>query len=311
VVSDLVSGVAVRVIKRPVRENGLFGVLATPEGAGPAPGILLLGGSEGGLHERDAEVLAGRGFIVLALAYFGLRGLPAGLVEIPLEYFSRGLDLLAAEPRTGDRLGVTGASRGGEAALLIGSHDARVGAVVSVVGSGIVTPGIDFSLGTLTDILSGAPAAWTVGGRQLPHLPHVIPDEMRELIERHRPVRLALAFPPPPADPAELDAVSIPVERTNGAVLLISAADDGSWPSSAYSRVAMERLTAAGHQYPAEHRVLDAGHLIAGPPGNATLSTTTPGPGVTFEHGGTAAATSAARALAWRGMVEFFADNLS
>jgi dienelactone hydrolase len=299
------------VSKRPVREHGLVGVLATPRGSGPAPGVLLLGGSEGGLHERDAEVLAGHGFTVLALAYFGLPGLPAGLVEIPVEYFSRGLDLLAAEPRTGDRLGVTGASRGGEAALLIGAHDARVGAVVSVVGSGVVTPGIDFSLGTLTDILSGAPAAWTDAGQQLRYLPHVIPDEMRELIERHRPVRLALAFPPPPGDPAELDAVSIPVERTNGAVLLISAADDGSWPSSAYSQVAMDRLTAAGHRYPAEHRVLDAGHLIAGPPLSAIVSTTTPGPGVIFEHGGTPAATSAARALAWQGMAEFFADNLS
>lgn len=300
-----------QVTTRPVRDGGLVGVLATPGGDSPAPGVLLLGGSEGGLHQRDAEVLAAEGFTVLALAYFGLPGLPASLVNIPVEYFSRGLDLLAAQPRAGDRLGVTGASRGGEAALLIGAHDERVGAVVSVVGSGIMTPGIDFSLGPLLDILAGAPASWTAGGQRLPYLKHVIPSEMRDRVGQGKPVRLALAFPPPPDDLAELAAVSIPVERTRGAILLLSASDDGGWPSPAYSQVAADRLAAAGHPYTFEHRILDAGHLIAGPPGKPVMSTTSPGPGVTFEHGGTPAATNTARAQAWQATVEFFGEQLT
>lgn len=298
------------VTKRPVRDGGIVGVLATPDGAGRAPGVLLLGGAEGGLHERDAEELAAHGFTVLALAYFGLPGLPDGLVDIQLEYFSRGLDLLAAQPRAGERFGVTGGSRGGEAALLIGAHDERIAAVVSVVGSGLLTPGIDFRLGRLLDILGAAPASWTIGGERLPFLPHVIPDEMRDRIERGQPVRLALAFPPPPGDPAELDRLSIPVERTKGAVLLLSATDDGGWPSRAYSQVAADRLRSAAHPYPHEHRVFDAGHLIAGAPGNAMLSTTSPGPGVTFEHGGTPAANNVAREQAWQATVEYFTDHL-
>jgi dienelactone hydrolase len=299
------------VTTRPIRDRGLVGVLAAPDGAGPAPGVLLLGGSEGGLHERDAEELAGRGFTVLALAYFGLPGLPDGLVDIPLEYFSRGLDVLAAQPRAGERFGVTGGSRGGEAALLIGAHDDRIAAVVSVVGSGLLTPGIDFSRGPLLDILGGAPASWTIGGQRLPFLPHVIPDEMRDRIKRGQPVRLALAFPPPPDDPAELERLSIPVERTKGAVLLLSASDDGGWPSRLYSQVAADRLQAAAHPYPFAHRVFDAGHLIAGPPRTAAASTTSPGPGVTFEAGGTPAANDAARELAWQATVEFFTEYLT
>jgi dienelactone hydrolase len=298
------------VTKRPVREGGLVGVLAAPDGAGPAPGVLLLGGAEGGLHERDAEQLAAHGFTVLALAYFGMPGLPGGLVDIPVEYFSRGLDVLAAQPRAGKRFGVTGASRGGEAALLVGAHDERIAAVVSVVGSGLLTPGIDFSLGPLLDILGGAPASWTIGGRRLPFLEHVIPDEMRDAVERGKPVRLALAFPPPPADPAELERLSIPVERTKGAVLLLSASDDGGWPSRLYSQVAADRLRAAAHPYPFGHRVFDAGHLIAGPPGEVAPGTTSPGPGVTFEHGGTPEADHAARELAWQATVEFFTEHL-
>lgn len=112
-----------------------------PPVIGRAPGVLLLGGSEGGLHERDARALAAEGFTVLALAYLGAPGLPPGLIGVPLEYFSLGLDVLASQPRAGQRFGVTGGSRGGDAALLVGSYDERVGAVVSIVGSGVMTQG--------------------------------------------------------------------------------------------------------------------------------------------------------------------------
>ena len=285
-------------------------MLAAPAGTDRAPGVLLLGGSEGGLHERDAEVLAAQGFTVLALAYFGMPGLPRGLVDIPIEYFSRALDVLGAQPRAGDRFGVTGGSRGGEAALLTAAHDDRIGAVVSVVGSGVLTPGIDFSRGHLLDILTDAPASWTVDGDRLPYLQHVIPAAMRERVESKSPVRLALAFPSPPADREQLDAVSIRVERINGAVLLISASDDGGWPSQAYSQVAADRLRAAKHPHAYEHRVLDAGHLIAGPPGSTMTSTTSPGPGVTFEMGGSPASNTAARAEAWKLTVDFFDTHL-
>lgn len=46
----------------------------------------LLGCSEGGLHKDDAALLATHGYAVLALAYFGMAGVPAHLVEVPLEW---------------------------------------------------------------------------------------------------------------------------------------------------------------------------------------------------------------------------------
>jgi hypothetical protein len=91
---------------------------------------------------------------------------------------------------------------------------------------------------------------------------------------------------------------------------MISGADDGGWPSEPYSRVAIDRLTAARHAFQFEHRVLDAGHLIAGPPGAAMTSTTAPGPGVTFEFGGTPEANTAARAVAWQLTVDFLREQL-
>jgi dienelactone hydrolase len=300
---------------RPVRDDGLAGVLCRPRAGGPAPGVLLLGGSEGGLHERDAQVLAGHGFTVLALAYFGMPGLPPGLVDIPLEYFVRGLDLLAAEPGTGARFGILGGSRGGEAALLTAAHDERVGAVVSVVGSGLVTQGIDYRRGALLEILGHPTVSWTWRGEPLPYLPNVIPDELRDLIAHSRPVPLRLAFPPVPEDPAVLERVSIPVERIRGAVLLISAGEDGMWPGVAYGQVAADRLARSRHPFTFGHRVFgEAGHAIAGPPPPGPAAgdggTTSPGPGVTFEMGGTVAATRAARAGAWQATVGFLGEHL-
>jgi dienelactone hydrolase len=274
--------------------------------------VLLLGGSEGGLHETDAQVLAGHGFTVLALAYFGMPGLPPGLTDIPLEYFGRGLDLLARQPGAGQRLGVTGGSRGGEAALLAAAHDDRVGAVVSVAGSGLVTQGIDYRRGALLDILAHPAGSWTWRGQPLPYLPYAVTAALRDRVAAGRPVPLGLAYPPVPGHRAGLDRVSIPVERIQGAVLLLSGGQDGMWPGAAYSQVAVDRLAQARHPYPFEHVIYaDAGHAIAGPPAGPLTTTTSPGPGVTLELGGTPAATTAARARAWQATVGFLREHLA
>jgi hypothetical protein len=123
-----------------VRAGGIFGTLFAPPGAGPFPGIIVLGGSEGGLNsEHVAALLSGRGYAALALAYFGAEGLPPSLEEIPLEYFKRAIDWMARHRsvRAGG-LGIVGTSKGAEAALLIGSHYEEVRAVVGYVPSGVV-----------------------------------------------------------------------------------------------------------------------------------------------------------------------------
>jgi hypothetical protein len=64
------------VIRTELPRDGLVGVLFHPQGAGPWPAVMQLGGAEGGLHEDDAALLAAHGHTVLALAYYGLPGLP-------------------------------------------------------------------------------------------------------------------------------------------------------------------------------------------------------------------------------------------
>lgn len=121
----------------------LVGTLFQPDDGGPYPGILLLGGSEGGLHEDDAALLAAHGYAVLALAYFGMAGVPPLLIGIPLEYGEAAIAWLREQEGVrGDWLGAMGGSRGGELALLLGVTFPAITPVVSQCGSGVLTEGI-------------------------------------------------------------------------------------------------------------------------------------------------------------------------
>ena len=288
-----------------VRENGLVGVLFEPDDEDSYPGVIVLSGSEGGLHELDAALLAGHGFAALALAHFGMPGLPEHLVDIPLEYFGTAIEWLSE--RAGD-IGVVGASRGGELALLVGSYFPEVRAVVSVVGSGVVTQGIGPGA-NLIQKLSYEAAAWTWQGEPLPYLPYYVSDELREHVVNDEPVPLRLAFDTSDGIPEECE---IPVERIVGGVLLISSALDDSWPCEELSEIAETRLAAHGHPFAYEHVVYtEAGHLIAGPPHRPATELLGPGPGVTFSYGGSPEANAAAQADAWKRTVEFFTEQLA
>ncbi|MBB5955266.1 dienelactone hydrolase [Saccharothrix tamanrassetensis] len=282
----------------------LSAVLFEPDGGDTHPGVIVLGGSEGGRHELDAALLAGHGFATLALAYFGAENVPDDLVDIPLEHVGKAVDFL--KERAGE-VGLLGGSRGGELALLAAASFPEVRAVVSVVGSGVVTQCIGPGKRLLQKLDLEA-ASWTWQGRPVPYLPYAIPDELRRRIVDGEPVPLRLAFDLSDGIPEDTE---IPVERIVGGVLLLSSGRDGGWPSTELSEVAERRLTAHDHPFRHEHVVYpEAGHLIAGPPHRPTTDLVVPGPGVRFAMGGTPAATAAARADAWRRVVEFLSDQL-
>jgi dienelactone hydrolase len=142
-----------------VVKDGFVGqFFVPPPTASPVarPAVLLLGGSGGGLPDPEiAAALASHGYPVLGLAYFAEPGLPATLSNIPLEYFAKALQWLAAQSDvTPTRIAILGASRGGELALLLGAtYPALVDAVVAASPSSYV--------------LGGFPSgdAWTLAGK--------------------------------------------------------------------------------------------------------------------------------------------------
>jgi dienelactone hydrolase len=289
---------------RDVHEEGLVGVLCRPSGPGPWPGVIMLGGAEGGLHADDAALLAGHGFVVLALAYFGLPGLPPTALNVPLEYFGTALDFLAGHA---DRLGVVGGSKGGEAALLLAATFPQVRAVVSVCGSGVLTQGIAPARSFL-DIMRTPVANWTHRDRPLAYLPNVVTPELVAQVEAGEPIRLQSVFTPGLLLRESLAAATIPIERTDAAVLLISSTDDAGYGPE-FHAIAADRLR--NHRRPWRHVVHpEAGHGIIAPPFLPTTNSLSPGPGIMFDMGGTPEADAVARELSWTSTVDFLAEHL-
>jgi dienelactone hydrolase len=118
-----------------VAGDGLYGRWYTPTDLHRSrPGVVAFGGSNGGLHTGPlARAFASYGYPALALAYFKAPGLPSRLDDVPLEYFERAIRFARHRPGV-DRVVVSGSSRGGEAALLLGAtYPALVRGVVAIV----------------------------------------------------------------------------------------------------------------------------------------------------------------------------------
>src|SRR5262245_54524310 len=131
------------VVREPVRDDGPVATVFRGADSTRRPGVLVVGGSDGGLAEGMAALLASHGFAALALAYFRAEHLPAELIEIPLEYFETAIRWLGRSSSVAPgRLAVIGRSRGGELALLLGATFADITAVVGYVPSGVVHAGI-------------------------------------------------------------------------------------------------------------------------------------------------------------------------
>jgi hypothetical protein len=148
--------------------------------------------------------------------------------------------------------------------------------------------------------------AWTVHGGSIPFGSLMTPalSTVRDRVFRESPVALTPLFDaaldgPPAAH------VFIPVERTNGPILLVSGDDDRMWPASRMGRQIIERLAAHHHPFTSRHvHYPNAGHLMR-PPGVPT--------GVldgTFALGGTPDGQAAANRAAWRETVAFLQESL-
>jgi dienelactone hydrolase len=150
---------SVRAESLSVGKDGLHGIYYAPAaGHRRRPALLALGGSGGGAPYDMAALLASRGYPALALNYFNAPGLPPTLSRIPLEYFARGLRWLGRQPGVDPRrLVVEGGSRGGEAAMLIGSAFPEL--VHGAIG---LVPGYQ----TWGSVNGGA--AWTYRGKDIP-----------------------------------------------------------------------------------------------------------------------------------------------
>lgn len=235
------------------REEGLVGAIFRPPEERVYPGLLVLGGSEGGLDGAAglARPLAAQGYVALAVAYFGTAGVPQTLQDVPLEYFDRAIERLKREPGVDpERIAVIGGSKGGEAALLIGARRTDLAAVVAAAPSDAVWQGINRA--------SREPkSSWTSGGQPLTYLP----------FDRSRPFTTLFNLYQDSRPSSGPGMAAIPVERIGAPLLLLAGENDSLWPSADMVRAMTQRLK--DKEFAPEFRHLefqDAGHAILGAP---------------------------------------------
>jgi dienelactone hydrolase len=249
---------------RPVRTEGLVGTLFSTASVSRLPGILVLGGSEGGIPEALAALLASHGYATLALAYHGVESLPRTFVEIPLEYFATALAWMRRQEQIEpDKLAVVGVSKGGELALLLGATFPAVKAVVGYAASGVVYQGRD---------MKHQRSSWSWQGKPVPFVPYYYPPEMAV-----RFLWSAITRAPTPLLPMHagylsdqhlVEPASIPVEQIQGPVLLFAGKEDLIWPSTLFAEMVLQRLGEHQHPYPDRHTNYEhAGHLTFPIPG--------------------------------------------
>jgi dienelactone hydrolase len=227
-----------------------------------SPLALVFPGSSGGVAAGQAAMLASRGVVALAQAVFNHADLGPALIDVPLERFEAGARWLLRHRGLPEstRLGVVGASRGGELALLLASSfPARFSAAVAYVPPHLVHGGFGPEP-------SPGRAAWRLGARPVPHLDEATwmsPERLAPYAADALSMRsLYLA----PWTARDSDAAVIPIERSRAAVLLLSGLADDLWPSSLGAARVRERLAAHSHPLPFEHVAYPgAGHWISRP----------------------------------------------
>lgn len=289
-----------------VREGDLVGTLFLPPGPGPHPGVVDVVHSGGGLrHEPYAALLASRGFAVMALATFGIPPLSRGLVEIPLERLEKALARLAEHPCVdANRLAVTGTSKGAELALLGASMFERVKAVVAFMPTCVLWSGVGRGYEKRP--------SWTWRGKPLPF---VSPRYDRLAPRGEGPLRLEPMYREALEGVGADHPARIPLERSRGAILLLSPGDDAVMPAALMGLQLEQRLSAAGFPHPFRHVVYPgAGHMIGSDllPGLPTSIRHTFHPLARFPiaYGGSAAKTAEAARLSWEEMLRFLRENL-
>jgi dienelactone hydrolase len=221
-----------------------------PQGSPKKLGVLVLGGSDGGIPSRRAKIIAENGFPTLALAYFKTKRTPEYLDMIPLEYFNQPIEwLMKNEYAQGGKIVVIGESKGAELALLLASRKPEISGVIAFVPGAVVFQG-------MPKIFWPPRSSWSSTGKPVPFVPFNLsnlPDKNNVLSIHRNSLKQAEA----------VKKASIPVNKIKGPILLFSAADDSVWPSVEMSEMIMRTLRDQKFGYTYEHITYDnAGHTM-------------------------------------------------
>ena len=218
-----------------------------PERAKNLPTILVLSGSDGRIEKAQniAQLLASQGFVTLALAYFGLEGLPKYLDRIDLDFMKEVLRYLSSLSQVDkDRIGIYGRSKGAELALTAASLFPNLSCIVVNSPSCAVLEG-------MKGYRTSGHSSWLYQGEELPFTKFSIRDFLLSKLSRRPKISYQ-------------DASYIPVEKIQGHLLLIGAKQDEIWPAyESTGKIEKRWQRREASTYHLEKLILkDSGHML-------------------------------------------------
>ena len=243
----------------------------TPEGDGPFPTLILLGGSEGndrGARGKAPKFLA-EGYAVFGLPYYSpawgpqkqqFPALPRAFDAIPVDKLETARDWLQQRSDVrADAIAIYGVSKGAEFALIAGSKIDGFAAIAAIVPTDVVWEG--WGPGTQP----GKNSSFSWRGKPLPFVPY---DGMNEEFATPSGAdgRPRLRLPHDKgrhANPALAIAARIPVEAIDEPVLVAGGDADNVWNSGEMTQIIAERRAEAGLET-VSLIFTDAGHSLSG-----------------------------------------------
>lgn len=211
--------------------------------------IVFLGGSEGGRPEFLASMFAEKGFHTAALGYFGYEQRPDYLENIDLEYFKNAIEFIKKKFNS-NKVILIGTSRGGELALILGTHYQELfHKIIALVPSAFVNGGFPFI----------NKPAWKINNNIIGFCGGLNEDKdidelqdyltaiekkiikYRENTERD-PLIIKDLFLARLKKYSKIEENKIEIEKINCPILLISGEEDDIWPSKIYCHLLENRL---------------------------------------------------------------------
>ncbi|RLQ96232.1 acyl-CoA thioesterase/bile acid-CoA:amino acid N-acyltransferase family protein [Falsibacillus albus] len=257
-----------------------------------APAIIVVGGSEGGIYDYPAALLASRGFHVLALAYWGEEHLPERLTYVPLERIGYAIQWLKNQSNVSKGwIGIHGTSRGGELVLWSAHKYHSIKAAVSLNGSAVSFAGI-----VPWTEQKELPPAWMFNGHPLPYASPTNPIDaalhcLAEWKEGKNP--LPYWYRALCRDKGSMEKAIIPISDVSSHFLLICGKEDAAFDSLYFNQIALK------------HDINQKTLLVYENAGHETGIPYIPIRADLFS-GGTKEGTAAASVDSWRKTIEFF-----
>jgi len=231
--------------------------------------------------------LQAAGFSVLQVSYYRAPGQPAAFSRVPLETFDSALAWLRKQTGVDKRrIGVLGASKGAEGALITASRHMDIRAVVAGMPSAYQWAAFSW------DGADVPGASWSLAGNDLPFLPYGAFDPA---------VGMASIYEGGLKDAAAHADAAIPIEASPAPVLLVCGKADALWPSCPMAdmlKARDPRVTVLAYD--------DAGHAVFGPP----LVADSPSLPVLASLGGSPGGNNAARGDSWPKVIAFLQGAL-